>query len=91
MALKYGPQYLQYSFKQYMELLMKSNSNILFVKYEEMVTNFDSWLKKVSQHLEVNLSGAEKTVYTHKPISGLTRKTFIPIKGPFNQTIIKNT
>jgi len=59
MALKYGPQYLQHSFKPYMDLL-KSNDQILFVKYEEMVTTFDTWLHKICEHLGANLSEDER-------------------------------
>jgi hypothetical protein len=59
MALKYGPQYFAHSFKPYMDLL-QSNERFLFVKYEEMVTNFDSWLTKICVYLDVNLSDDER-------------------------------
>jgi hypothetical protein len=63
MALKYGPQYLQHSFKPYMDLL-KSDKRILFVKYEEMVTSFDTWLGKICNHLGANLSAEERKQIT---------------------------
>jgi hypothetical protein len=59
MALKYAPQYLTLSYKPYMELL-KNNNQVLFVKYEEMVTAFDSWLDRICNHLDVKLSDEEK-------------------------------
>src|SRR5690606_38944330 len=58
-ALKYAPEFLAKSYSPYMQLL-KNNDNILFVKYEEMVTNFESWLEKVSGYLDINLSKEAK-------------------------------
>ncbi len=57
-ALKYAPEFLNHSYLPYMKLL-QSNDRFLFLKYEEMVTDFDGWLKKICDYLELNLSKEE--------------------------------
>lgn len=58
-ALKYAPDFLAHSYVPYMKLL-KSNNQFLFVTYEEMVTNFDVWIKKICEYMGLELSNSQR-------------------------------
>ncbi len=73
MAVKKSKSFLQDIYKPYMKMLQK-HPHILFVKYEEMVLDCDSWLKRILEYLGIPYNQKEiehyKTKYNLNAESG---------------------